>query len=267
MAVLDQDGRARARRTWELGDYPAVAARLVQGAQAVAAAAGPGQGRAALDVAAGTGSLALALAESGWEASAVDIAPRLIEAGRCRARAAGQHIRWHEASLDDLPFEAGSFDLVASSFGLIFAADPVDALAEAHRVLRPGGRLAFSAWTPEGFIGRMSSVMGQVLSAEEMMTGPFRWGDPFLTSEWLADGFTRVRTQAHNLPWVFPSAQEATDFMFAHSPGHLASMELAGPRGDELIAAVTELTQRLASPDGSIDIAAHYVVTTAQRAI
>lgn len=264
-AALDQDQRDRARQMWQLGDYPAVAARLVPAARAVSAAVGPGRGRAALDVAAGTGSLALALAGSGWEVHAVDIAPRLIEAGRCRARSLGHDIRWREASMDDLPYASEAFDLVASSFGLIFAAEPAVTLAESHRVLRPGGTLAFSAWTPQGFMGQMTARMAELLSAQDLMAGPFRWGDSGVTAPWLQEGFTRVCTQVHTLPWVFPSARVATDFLFERSPGHLAALGLAGPRGAELVSAVTELIQSLASPDGSIDIPAQYVVTTAQR--
>lgn len=263
--MLDHDDRARARQMWELGDYPAVAALLVPGAQQVCAAAGTGAGRPALDVATGSGSLALALAGEGWQVSAVDIAPRLMEVGRCRAQDLGQDIRWREASMDDLPFPAAGFDLVASSFGLIFAPDPREVLAEVRRVLRPGGVLAYSAWTPDGFMGRMSARIGDLLSLGDRMLAPFRWGDPGVTVDWLAGDFSAVTTHGHTLPWTFRSARDATDFLFEHSPSHLVALELAGPRGGELVETVTEWTGSQAKPDGSIDIRVDYIVTTARR--
>lgn len=263
--AMDQEQRTRARWVWDNGDYPALAAHIEPGAWAVAAAAGPGDGCSALEVAAGTGSLALDLTARGWQVTAVDIAPRLIEAGRTPARIADQDIRWREASMYALPAPDGSVDLVASSFGLVFAADPQEMLAEARRVLRPGGLLAFSAWTPAGFMGRMTSRMGDVLSAREQLMGPFRWGDPGVTSAWLAEDFTRLGTQVHTLPWVFGSAREATTFLFEPSPGHLASLETAGPLGSELIGAVADLFAAHPGPDGSVDLPVEYVVTTARR--
>jgi len=265
-ADVDAQAAETARKLWSRGNYPALADRLVPAARSVAVAAGPGQGRSALDVAAGTGSLALALASGGWQASAIDISPRLIEHGRCRSEAAGFDIRWYEACLDNLPFRAESFDLVGSSFGLIFAPDPAEALAETRRVLRPGGVLAFSAWTAGGYIGRMTAVMGELMDATDAMAGPFRWGEPTTTAAWLAGGFTEVGTQRHTLPWVFESAEAVTDYLFQNSPGHLAALELVGDRADELVDAVTEHHRGLAADDGSIDIAAEYVVTVASRA-
>lgn len=167
--------------------------------------------------------------------------------------------------MDDLPFEVGHFELVASSFGLIFAADPQGVLAEVRRVLRPEGRLVFSAWTPAGFIGAMTARIGDLLDVRDMMMGPFRWGDPQVVTPWLTQGFTRVRQEVHAMPWVFPSASVASAFFFGHSPGHLAALEMAGDRAEEVVHEVTAWLGTLAGPDGRLDVPAEYAVTTAQR--
>jgi SAM-dependent methyltransferase len=62
------------------------------------------------------------------------------------ARADHPGIRFEEGDAEVLPFAEDAFDAVVSNFGVHHVADPIQALCEAHRVLRPGGRLAFTAW-------------------------------------------------------------------------------------------------------------------------
>ena len=166
---------------WALGDYAQIAERLSPAAAdlvtTVSKRLGAGGGRTALDVAAGTGSLTTALAAAGWSVDAVDISPALVGQGRRRTAEQGLDVRWHEAPLDTLPFGDGSADLVGSSFGLIFASDPDQALGEMSRVLRPGGALAFSAWTPSSYIAAMTDLMVTFMP-EGPPASTFRWGDP-----------------------------------------------------------------------------------------
>ena len=169
---LQTRGLAR-RRLGQHRRVESVAERLRPAAEKIADAVGDGRGRLALDVAAGTGSVAVALAGRGWRVGAVDIAPALIAHGRERTQGLG--IDWYEAPLDALPFPDSSFDLMASSFGLIFAPDPHAALTELRRCLRPGGQLAFTAWTPGGYMGQMTAVMMGFMPPGPLAaeTGPF----------------------------------------------------------------------------------------------
>ncbi|MCY7401060.1 MAG: class I SAM-dependent methyltransferase [Nocardioides sp.] len=252
---------------WALGDYAQIAERLSPAAAAVVTTVsmrvGARGGRAALDVAAGTGSLTTALAAAGWSVDAVDISPALAEQGRERTAQQGLDVRWHEAPLDTVPFDDGSADLVGSSFGLIFASDSDQALGEMSRVLRPGGALAFSAWTPRSYIAGMTDLM-----ATFMPEGPpstiFRWGDPAVCVEWVGEYFDAVEMTTHTLPWHFESSRAASDFMFTHSPGHVASLVYAGDRAQEMRTAVEQQLDALAS-DGRIRIDAEYVVVSALR--
>jgi ubiquinone/menaquinone biosynthesis C-methylase UbiE len=250
---------------WALGDYDRIAARLAPAAERIASKVGDGAGRRAVDVAAGTGSLARALASRSWSVAACDIAPALVERGRELSADAGLDIDWHEAELDELPFADGSAELFGSSFGLIFAPDAERALAEAHRLLRAGGTLAFSAWTPSSYMAEMTTVMSEFMPPNPEMRKPFRWGDLELTNSWLAGGFTSISTTTHTLPWVFPTASAAADFKFTYSPPHLAALSFVGERADELRAAVRDHLAGLAARDGSIKIDAEYVVTVARR--
>lgn len=117
------------------------------------------RGEDVLDVAAGAGALSLAAADRGARVTAVDFAPAMVE--RLRSHA-GDRVRCEVMDGQALRLEDGSFDAAFSNFGLIFFPDPVQGLREMHRVLRPGGRAAFTTWPgPPG--NGMLAVMGEAM--------------------------------------------------------------------------------------------------------
>jgi SAM-dependent methyltransferase len=83
-----------------------------------------------------------------------------LEAGRARAEAEGVELDWVEADAERLPFEDGSFDVVMSSIGAMFAPHHQDVADELVRVCRPGGTIGLLSWTPEGMIGALFRNMG-----------------------------------------------------------------------------------------------------------
>jgi SAM-dependent methyltransferase len=100
----------------------------------------PRPGERVLDVACGLGAVAAQAARRGAEVTAIDLAPGMID----RARRRPERVDWRIGDCQSLPFEDDSFDIVVSSFGVIFAPDPRRAAAELSRVCR--GRLALTAW-------------------------------------------------------------------------------------------------------------------------
>jgi SAM-dependent methyltransferase len=105
-----------------------------------AGAVGPGM--AVLDLCCGTGVVAGAAAARGASVTGLDFSPAML----AEALAAHPVLRFVEADGEALPFPDGSFDAVVSGFGVHHVPRPERALAEAHRVLRPGGRIAFATW-------------------------------------------------------------------------------------------------------------------------
>lgn len=255
------------RRLWEGADYPAVAEHLEAAAYEVAKVSGPGGRGQSLDLATGTGSVALALADAGWQVTAVDLAPALMSVGRRRAAERGREVEWVQASIDDVPVSDASVDLITSGFGLIFAPDPQEALAEAHRILRPGGLLVFSAWTPAGTMGRMTGRIGQFLGRSEAFMAPFGWGEPATVDAWLQPGFTDVQHRHHLLPWAFHSPDTATQWLFDRSPGHRAALEAAGERGPALVETVGSWMIEVAGGDRAFDLSPEYLITSARRTL
>lgn len=260
---MDAEARSHVDALWSAGDYALLAARLEPAAHTAAARVGDGHGRHALDVAAGTGSLAQALAERGWRTAAADISTRLVEEGRHTCAAAGLEVGWHVAPLDELPGEPGSLDLVASSFGMIFAPDPSAALAESRRVLRPGGALVLTTWPHDGYLAHMTAVMGTFLPPGAPVLAPFLWGDADVQRAWLDPWFTDVEVTTHRLPWQFDDVDTAVGFLFAASPGHLAAARAVGDRVEELRSAVADHLVEVNGSPGRVDLELDYLLTHA----
>src|SRR5690606_8079010 len=116
----------------------------------VVARAGLAPGMRVLDVACGTGNAARPAARAGARVTALDLTPRLLEAGRARAMAEGLDIDWREGDAEDLPFEDGSFDRVFSTFGHMFAPRHQRTADEMARVCRKGGAIVTATWLPDG---------------------------------------------------------------------------------------------------------------------
>jgi SAM-dependent methyltransferase len=169
-----------AQAAWAAGDYDAmmrqeglyeVGARLVR-------RAGVGAGQDVLDVACGTGNAAIPAARAGASVTGLDLTPEMLAAARARGGAAGVAVEWVEGDAEDLPFGDQSFDVILSTFGCMFAPRHEVVADEITRVLRPGGRVGFCAWTPEGSIGDFFRAVGQHLPPPpEFVSPPLMWGD------------------------------------------------------------------------------------------
>ncbi len=121
--------------------------------QGLLAAAGVKPGAKLLDLASGAGEPALTasrLVGAEGQVTATDIsAPMVAVLAERLARHGLTNVRCEQADMEALPFADASFDAVSCRYGLMYARDPACALAEAARVVRPGGRIAFMVWGPE----------------------------------------------------------------------------------------------------------------------
>src|SRR3954447_17371605 len=154
--------KARHRAMWASGDYPSmVETFLLPLGPRLVEACGIEPGVSVLDIAAGTGNASIPAAQRGARVTATDLTPDLLAAGERRAEVAGVSLTWTEADAERLPFDDGSFDVVMSSIGAMFAPHHQDVADELVRVCRPGGTIGLLSWTPEGMLGALFRTMGQ----------------------------------------------------------------------------------------------------------
>lgn len=168
--------KARQQGAWSSGDYAVVGTTLQIVGEELCEALDIRAGQKVLDVAAGNGNVALAAARRWCDVVATDYVPALLERARQRAEAERLDIAFREADAEALPFPDGSFDVVVSTFGVMFTPDQDRAAAELLRVCAPGGKIGLANWTPEGFIGQLFKTIGKHVAPPAGAKSPALWG-------------------------------------------------------------------------------------------
>jgi len=168
--------KTRQHAAWGSGDYAIVGTTVQIVGETLCEAVDLRAGERVLDVAAGNGNATLAAARRFAEVVSTDYVGALLERGRKRAKADGLPVTFLEADAENLPFETGSFDVVLSTFGVMFAPDHETAASELVRVCRRGGRIGLANWTPESFVGRLFKLIGQYVPPPPGMRSPALWG-------------------------------------------------------------------------------------------
>jgi SAM-dependent methyltransferase len=170
--------KTRQQATWASGDFAVIGTTLQIVGELLCEAVDVGGGERVLDVAAGNGNATLAAARRFAHVTSTDYVPALLEGGRRRAEAEGLAASFEVADAEALPYPAGSFDVVLSTFGVMFAPDHAKSSSELLRVCRLGGRIGLASWTPAGFIGQMFRVVAKHAPPPAGVQSPLLWGTP-----------------------------------------------------------------------------------------
>ncbi|MDP2412101.1 MAG: methyltransferase domain-containing protein [Pseudolabrys sp.] len=168
--------KQRQQATWASGDYAVVGTTLQLVGERLCEAVDLRAGERVLDVAAGNGNATLAAARHFAQVTSTDYVGRLLDLGKARAAAEHLTVTFKEADAEALPFADGSFDVVLSTFGVMFTPDQAKAAAEMTRVVRKGGRIGLANWTPEGFIGQLFKIIGKHVAPPAGVKSPALWG-------------------------------------------------------------------------------------------
>jgi ubiquinone/menaquinone biosynthesis C-methylase UbiE len=168
--------KAKQQATWSSGDYAVLGTTLQIVGESLAEAIDVRAGERVLDVAAGNGNATLAAARRFAQVTSTDYVPALLDKGRARADAEGLAIAFQVADAEALPFGDSTFDVVLSTFGVMFTPDHTRAAREMLRVIRDGGRIGLASWTPEGFIGQVFKSVGKHLPPPAGLQSPLLWG-------------------------------------------------------------------------------------------
>jgi len=168
--------KARQQAAWGSGDYAAVGTTLQIVGETLCEAVDVRSNQRVLDVAAGNGNATLAAARRFADVVSTDYVAALLERGRERAKAERLPVTFQEADAEALPFADASFDVVLSTFGVMFTPRQEQAARELLRVCRPGGKIGLASWTPEGFIGQLFKTIGRYVPPPPGTKSPALWG-------------------------------------------------------------------------------------------
>ena len=200
--------KTRQQAAWSTGNYAVVGTTLQIVGESLCEALDLRSGQRVLDVAAGNGNASLAAARRWCDVTSTDYVPSLLESGRARALAEGHTIEFLEADAENLPFSDASFDVVLSTFGVMFTPNQHKAAAELQRVCRPGGQIGLANWTPDSFIGQVFRTIGRYIPPPPGVKSPAAWGTFALLEELFAANARRIHTVTR-------------EFVFRyHSPAH-----------------------------------------------
>jgi ubiquinone/menaquinone biosynthesis C-methylase UbiE len=168
--------KGRQQLAWSSGDYAIVGTTLQIVGETLCEAVDLRSNQRVLDVAAGNGNATLAAARRFADVVSTDYVGALLEGGRRRAEADRLPVTFQEADAEALPFADASFDVVLSTFGVMFTPNQDKAARELLRVCRPGGKIGLANWTPESFIGQMFRVLGKYVPPVAGVAPPSLWG-------------------------------------------------------------------------------------------
>ena len=169
--------KSRQQVAWGSGDYAMIGTTLQIVGEMLCEAVDLRSNQRVLDVAAGNGNATLAAARRFADVVSTDYVGALLARGRERAEADRLPVTFQEADAEALPFADASFDVVLSTFGVMFTPNQEQAANELMRVCRPGGKIGMANWTPESFIGRLFKIIGKYLPPAPGMKSPALWGN------------------------------------------------------------------------------------------
>ncbi len=217
--------KARQMAAWASGDYAVVGTTLQIVGETLCEAVDLRSGERVLDVAGGNGNASLAAARRFAVVTSTDYVPALLERGRARADADHLDIEFQVADAEALPFPDAAFDVVLSTFGVMFTPDQEKAAAEMMRVCRPGGRIGLANWTPAGFVGQLFKLISSVLPPPAGVRSPALWG----TQERLHALFPNAAIEATPRSYTFryrSAAHWMEVFRTFYGPVHKAFLAL-----------------------------------------
>jgi ubiquinone/menaquinone biosynthesis C-methylase UbiE len=199
--------KARQHGAWSSGDYAVVGTTLQIVGEELCEALDIRSGHKVLDVAAGNGNVSLAAARRWCDVTSTDYVGSLLDRARARADAERLNLVFQEADAEALPFADQSFDVVVSTFGVMFTPDQDKAASELVRVCRQGGKIGLANWTPEGFIGQVFKIIGKHMSPPAGVKSPALWGTRARLTELFGPHASSLKAAQRNFVFRYRSPE------------------------------------------------------------
>lgn len=257
----------RQHLAWSSGDYAVVGTTLQIVGESLCEALDLRAGERVLDVAAGNGNATLAAARRWCDVVSTDYVPALLERGRSRASAEGLQVQFEQADAENLPYADHRFDVVLSTFGVMFTPDQDKAAAEIARACKPGGRIGLANWTPASFVGEIFKLMGKYVTPAAGVKSPALWGTEARLRELFGARLGSIAIESRNFVFRYHSAAHWLEvFRTFYGPVHKAFGALDTARQEALAADLIALAERFnRATDGTLVAPSEYIEVVITR--
>ena len=253
--------KLKQQATWSAGDYSVVGTTLQIVGETLCEALDLRAGERVLDVAAGNGNATLAAARRWCDVVSTDYVGALLERGKARASAEGLAVQFEEADAENLPYADASFDVVLSTFGVMFTPNQEQAASELARVCRSGGRIGLANWTPSGFIGELFTLISRYIPSPTGVQSPSLWGTEERLRELFGENVATMEVARRSFVFRYRSPQHWIDtFRTYYGPMQKVFNALGAAQQEALAADLIRLVQRFnRATDGAMVLPSEYL--------
>ena len=253
--------KAKQQAAWASGDYAVIGTTLQIVGETLCEALDLRDGQRVLDVAAGNGNATLAAARRWCDVVSTDYVAALLERAKTRASAEGLAVEFQQADAENLQFGNGEFDVVLSTFGVMFTPNQEKAAAEIARVCKSGGRIGLANWTPTSFIGELFKLMGRYIPPAAGLKSPSAWGTEERLRELFGNRIAALQAPKKHFVFRYRSPKHWLDtFRTYYGPTHKAFLALDEGKQAALAEDLIGLIQRFnTATDGAMRVPSEYL--------
>jgi ubiquinone/menaquinone biosynthesis C-methylase UbiE len=258
--------KSRQQVAWSSGDYAVVGTTLQIVGEMLCEAVDLRSNQRVLDVAAGNGNATLAAARRFADVTSTDYVGALLDRGRERAAAERLQVMFREADAEDLPFANASFDVVLSTFGVMFTPNQEQAANELARVCCIGGKIGLANWIPESFVGRLFKAIGKYVPPAAGVRSPALWGNKAHLDTLFGSRGT-VEAKARSFVFRYKSPEHWLEvFRSYYGPVHKAFAAIDPPAREALKTDLYALMDELnVAVDGTLVVPSEYLEVVITR--
>jgi SAM-dependent methyltransferase len=259
--------KSKQHLAWSSGDYAVVGTTLQIVGESLCEALDLRSGERVLDVAAGNGNATLAAARRWCDVVSTDYVPALLERGRTRASAEGLPVQFEQVDAENLPYPDHSFDVVLSTFGVMFTPDQDKAAAEMARACKPGGRIGLANWTPTSFVGELFKLIGRYLPPPAGVKSPALWGTEARLRDLFGERLATIAIEPRYFAFRYRSAAHWLEvFRTFYGPMHKAFGALDATLQESLAADLIALAEGFnRATDGTLVAPSEYIEVVITR--
>lgn len=216
------------QQAWASGDFSRFAMTILTVGESLCETMDLRAGSRVLDVATGSGNTALCAARRWCEVTGIDYVPSLLDRARERAAFEGLQIEFQEGDAELLPFPDHTFDVVLSTFGVMFTPDQRRAAAEMVRVCGPGGKIGMANFTPESLAGAFFRTAAKYAPPARGVRPPTLWGTEDGLRSIFGEGLASLEMVPRHVVLRYRSAEHWLEF-FRTSFGPIGAIYEALP--------------------------------------